>query len=70
MTFKTDLFELKLRASKSTTDIQDLHVKAQIQLTRENKLVDLNKTPFTSKRFLFCFFKAGAYPHVKYTASV
>lgn len=53
MTIETDLFELKLRASKSSTDIQDLHVKAQIQLTRENKLADPNKTPFTSKHFFF-----------------
>lgn len=34
----TNLFELKLRASKSTTNVQDVHVKSQIHLNRNIKV--------------------------------
>lgn len=33
----TNLFELKLWASKSTTNVQDVHVKSQIHLNRNIK---------------------------------
>lgn len=40
--FTTYLFKLKLCASKSTTDVQDVHVEAQIHLNRKQTHTDLS----------------------------